>query len=117
MRLIFVLSVLLLSACDFPFEQMDNKFGDQHYKTAIALIELHKLRTGTYPEKLGDIEFVGDWDAIALMSVKYSKTDAGYRLEVTRGHMGKPELHYPPEFYQGLGIESRLVEKAKRESE
>jgi hypothetical protein len=27
----------------------DNLFGDQHLKTAVALIELHKVRFGKYP--------------------------------------------------------------------
>jgi hypothetical protein len=31
-------------------------FGDQHFKTAIALVELHRVRTGTYPSSLRDIK-------------------------------------------------------------
>lgn len=112
MRFLIFPLFLLLAACDFPFGKMDNKFGDQHYKTAIALIELHKIRTGTYPEALDQIEFRGDWDAIALMSVKYDRTDTGYRLEVVRGHTGKPDLKYPAHFYQGLGLENPLLEEA-----
>ena len=30
-------------------EQANQKFGDQHFKTAISLIELHKIREGEYP--------------------------------------------------------------------
>ncbi len=47
----FVLSVALLTAlagCGLQ-EQADAKFGDQHFKTVIALVELQKLRTGAYP--------------------------------------------------------------------
>jgi len=42
------------------------KFGDQHFKTVIALVELQKLRSGAYPEQLKDLQFTGDWDAIAI---------------------------------------------------
>jgi hypothetical protein len=49
----------------------DQKFGDQHLKTAVALIELHKVRYGKYPTSLNDLKFLGDWDPIALQSVKY----------------------------------------------
>ena len=94
---------LLLVACDFQ-KQADSKFGDQHFKTTIALVELHKVRTGSYPESLKDLQFTGDWDAIALGSVEYRKLEAGYELNVTRGWIGKPELAYPKEFWQGLGL-------------
>ena len=33
----------------------DNQFGDQHLKTAVALIELHKTRFGRYPDSLRDL--------------------------------------------------------------
>jgi hypothetical protein len=103
-RFVFaLLAVLCLGACDFQ-RQADSKFGDQHFKTAIALVELHKVRTGSYPESLKDLKFTGDWDAIALGSVEYRRLEAGYELNVTRGWMGKPELAYPKEFWQGLGL-------------
>lgn len=98
-----VLVALLLSACEFK-EQADQKFGDQHFKTAIALVELHKVRTGSYPESLTDLKFTGDWDQLALASVSYKRTDDGYTLEITRGWVGKPQLSFPPEFYSGLGL-------------
>jgi hypothetical protein len=37
----------------------DNMFGDQHLKTAVALIELHKVRYGKYPDSLRDLRFTG----------------------------------------------------------
>jgi predicted PurR-regulated permease PerM len=46
---------------------VDNQFGDQHLKTAVALIELHKVRYGRYPDSLRDLRFTGSWDAIALI--------------------------------------------------
>lgn len=94
---------LSLSACTFQ-QEADEKFGDQHFKTAIALIELHQLRVGEYPETLNDIEFTGDWDQLALSSVSYERIDSGYSLDITRGWAGKPTLAYPDEFWQGLGL-------------
>ena len=101
--LVTVLVALLLTACEFQ-EQADQKFGDQHFKTAIALIELHKVRTGSYPESLKDLKFTGDWDQMALTSVSYNRVDDGYTLEIVRGWVGKPQLQFPPEFYAGLGL-------------
>lgn len=98
-----VLVTLLLSACGFQ-KQADQQFGDQHFKTAIALIELHKVRTGSYPANLQELKFTGEWDQIALASVTYGRADDGYTLEVSRGWVGKPELSFPPEFYAGLGL-------------
>lgn len=92
-----------LASCDFQ-KEADAKFGDQHFKTAISLIELHKVRNGSYPASLNDIQFAGDWDAIALASVEYVKLEAGYELNVTRGWVDTPVLTYPKEFWQGLGI-------------
>ncbi len=83
---------------------IDAQFGDQHFKTAISLIELHKVRSGVYPESLKDLKFTGGWDAIAIGSVEYHRLDTGYELNVTRGWVGKPELSYPPDFWRGLGV-------------
>ena len=94
---------LSLSGCAFQ-KEADQKFGDQHFKTAVALIELHKVRFGEYPNSLSDLKFVGEWDQIALSSVKYKRVEAGYELDVIRGWMGKPELRYPDEFWKGLGV-------------
>lgn len=35
-----------------PSERIDQEFGGQHLKTAIALIELHKVRYGECPDTL-----------------------------------------------------------------
>jgi hypothetical protein len=81
----------------------DNKFGDQHLKTAVALIELHKVRFARYPDSLRDLKFTGEWDQIALMSVRYypsAKRDA-YYIVVERRWMGKPTFTMPPEFWSG----------------
>jgi hypothetical protein len=102
-----ILTVLLLAiafaGCDFQ-KDADAKFGDQHFKTAISLIELHKTRVGSYPATLDELKFTGDWDAIAVGSVEYKRLAEGYELNVTRGWMAQPTLAYPPDFWQGLGL-------------
>lgn len=102
---LLIFPLLLVSGCNFQ-KQADQQFGDQHFKTAIALIELHKIRYGEYPENLSKLKFVGDWDQLALRSVSYSKLKNGYTLQVSRGWVGKPNLKYPAEFWQGLGIKN-----------
>jgi hypothetical protein len=97
------LALVIVAGCDFQ-KEADAKFGDQHFKTVIALVELHKVRTGNYPAKLEDIQFTGDWDAIAISSVEYKKLEVGYEVNVTRGLVAKPEIAYPKEFWQGLGL-------------
>jgi hypothetical protein len=99
---------ILLSSCGFEnFKETANQqFGDQHFKTAIALIELHKIRYGSYPETLDSIKYTGDWDGIASHSVKYTKLSNGYELDLVNGWAGKPEnLRYPADFWQGLGLQ------------
>ena len=88
----------------------DNMFGDQHLKTAVALIELHKVRYGTYPKSLSEIRFTGDWDQGSLLCVRYYPAPDGskYCVEVVRGWIGKPSLEYPPEFWQGTGYSRNL---------
>ena len=94
---------LTISGCALQ-KEADQKFGDQHFKTAIALIELHKVRFGEYPNSLNDLKFVGEWDRGALISVAYKKVANGYELDVVKGWVGKPELTYPDEFWKGLGV-------------
>jgi hypothetical protein len=103
-RALLACAVLSLAAgCDFQ-KQADAKFGDQHFKTAISLIELHKVRNGVYPDNLKDLRFTGDWDAIATNSVEYRRLESGYELNLTHGWIGQPTLAYPTEFWQGLGL-------------
>jgi hypothetical protein len=89
---------------------MDNLFGDQHMKTAVALIELHKLRYGSYPASLDDLKFTGQWDQIALTNVSYypNADHTAYYIAVRRGWVGKPNLEMPKEFWQGTGYDPRL---------
>jgi hypothetical protein len=114
LSIVLLLSVILLVSGYFVVRYVgttgitrvfDNQFGDQHLKTAVALIELHKICYGHYPDSLRDLRFTGDWDAIALNSVAYypSPNRDAYYLEVERGWIGKPALNVPPEFWKGTG--------------
>lgn len=91
----------------------DNMFGDQNLKTAIALIELNRVRYGKYPGSLRDLKFTGQWDQIALNSVAYYPNSActRYYLVVERGWIGKPSLQMPDEFWQGTGYDPTLKPK------
>jgi hypothetical protein len=85
-------------------------FGDQHLKTTVALIELHKVRFGRYPASLSDLKFTGQWDQIALQNVFYCANSDGtaYYVEVQRGWIGKPRLEMPEEFWKGTGYNAGL---------
>ena len=113
-RLFAVLIVCSLSfvvaGCQFR-QQADAQFGDQNFKSAIALIELHKVRFGTYPDNLADIRFTGPWDQIWMSAVKYSKLEEGYQLDLVRGWVGTPDMEYPPEFWRGLGVRKTNVRR------
>ena len=86
----------------------DKLFGDQQLKTAVALIELHHVRFGRYPDRLRDLKFTGSWDQIAIQSVTYhpDADRTAYFLEVQRGWIGNPILEMPPEFWEGTGLRS-----------
>jgi hypothetical protein len=62
------------------------------------------VRHGRYPATLDQLDFVGEWDRIALASVKYEPLPNGYALDLVRGWIGKPHVTYPREFWTGLGI-------------
>ena len=85
-------------------------FGKQHLGTAVALIELHKVRYGRYPQTLKDLKFTGEWDTIALSSVTYypNADRSAYFVSVERGWIGKPELEMPAEFWQGTGYDPSI---------
>lgn len=89
-------------------------FGDQNLKTAVALIELHKVRYGKYPGSLNDLKFTGQWDQIALNSVEYypNADRTRYYVEVERGWIGKPSLQMSNEFWQGTGYDPSLKPKS-----
>jgi hypothetical protein len=86
-------------------------FGDQNLKTTVALLELHHTRNGSYPRKLGDLEYTGAWDQNALHAVRYCPSDdlSAYYVEVAVGFIGKPNLTLPPEFWRGTGYRPELA--------
>jgi hypothetical protein len=102
-----VIHYVTASGITRPF---DNKFGDQHLKTTVALLELHKIRYGRYPQTLRGLRFPGDWDQIWLQGMRYVVSPDGtmYCVEVERGWIGKPVLSYPAEFWQGTGYSPDL---------
>jgi hypothetical protein len=88
-------------------EEADLKFGDQHFKSSVALIELYKVRHGHYPPVKDSIDFIGDWDKMYLMPVEYKRLPDGYELNLVRDFKGNdniPDLKYPPAFWKGLGL-------------
>jgi hypothetical protein len=103
---IIVVSVFLTGCFPEELEEEANqKFGDQHFKTAINLIELHKIREGEYPATLDSLKYLGDWDQMVFSAVEYKKLENGYELNLVNGWNGKPKkLVYPKEFWKGLGI-------------
>ena len=105
--IVLIASSLLFAQCGIKKveKQAMEKFSDQHFKTAIALIELHKIRFGDYPATLDSLKYTGDWDQMIFTSVKYQKLDKGYELDLTNDLFGKPDsLEYPKEFWNGLGL-------------
>lgn len=104
---VLIASTLLFANCGVKKleKQAMEKFSDQHFKTAIALIELHKIRFGEYPETLDSLKYTGDWDQMIFTSVKYQKLDKGYELDLTNELFGRPDsLEYPVAFWKGLGL-------------
>jgi hypothetical protein len=87
-----------------------HSFGDQHLKTTVALVELHKVRYRRYPQTLSELKFLGAWDPIATTSVSYKVNAVGtrYCVEVQKGWVAKPRLQMPPEFWRGTGYDSSL---------
>jgi hypothetical protein len=106
--------VLHLLAADPHFrERVGHVPGDvdQRFKTGIALVELHGVRFGAYPDSLDDLRFVGPYDHRLLKGLRYEKLPDGYALEVDVPRGVSPELSYPPDFWRGLGIRRTNVHR------
>ena len=123
MNKILISSILILAftACipDQVKEQMadgmkkaQTMMADQEFKRAIAAVELHKLRYGSYPESLRNLKFLSPFDSAMFNTVSYVKLDSGYELNLVESFktMASEEdqtqeinLTYPEEFWQGLG--------------
>jgi hypothetical protein len=97
-------------ASSFTSSGIDNQFGDQWLKSAVAQLELHKLRYGRYPKTLQDLRYLSPMDASILYNVAYYPNGdlTAYYLEVRSGFLGKPNLEYPDEFWQGTGFRKGL---------
>ena len=56
-------------------------------------------------DSLRDLKFTGQWDRIALQSVRYytNPDRTAYYVEVKTGWIGKPNLKMPDEFCRGTG--------------
>ena len=94
-----------LTGCFKEFqEQANTQFGDQHFKTAIALIELHNIREGEYPATLEDLKYIGEWDKIIFNSVDYKRLEGGYELNFVNRMGETKEIKYPDDFWNGLGL-------------
>lgn len=117
--IIFSILVLTIASCDMLnlADKANSQFADQHYKTAISLIELYNIRYGHFPQTLDSLTFLGEFDKIIFTSVKYELLDTGYRLDAVYGIIkGKPSnLEYPKEFWQGLGIRKSNILKNSNE--
>jgi hypothetical protein len=94
---------------DQNLEMAQTMMADQKFKNAIAHIELHKVRNGSYPQSLTELQFLPAMDS-SLNSVVYQKLDSGYELNINFKRMslagsseGFVTLQYPPEFWKGLG--------------
>ena len=112
---ITILLLIFLAGCDFNsfMPGAQEKFVDQGYKTAIALIELHKLRTGQYPNTLNDIKYTGDWDQMYRAFINYKKLETGYSIEVKDSTIAN-KLTYPSDFWSGLGVTQTNVQGFSR---
>lgn len=84
--------------------------ADQQFKFAVGAIELHKLRHGSYPTKLKDLQFLTALDSSMLEFIGYQRLDSGYELNILMElpsvgtkHANRVQLTYPSEFWKGLG--------------
>lgn len=112
--IIAVVVILQTTRLDF-FQDIDNEIAQQQLKGSAALIELHKLRTGTYPEKLSDLEFISSWDRFNLKRVQYtvSVKRNEYFITIEKGYFGDLNFIFPHQFWKGTGFDDFLLTRAK----
>ena len=110
-----VTALSLISACTLSgLDEPKIAFSDQGFKTTIALVELHHIRYGEFPESLDKLDFLGGWDPLYIRYVEYNRLEQGYELNVTSGFADDPpSLTYPGEFWQGLGIAKSNVKRGR----
>jgi len=89
------------------FQKLQADMADQRFRTAVALIELHRVQSGKYPDSLRQIRFVGMRGRETLSSVKYvpSADRTGYFVESSTGWGGNATAEMPEGFWKGLGYQ------------
>lgn len=75
--------------------------ADQQFKSVLNNIEMFKLRNGYYPDSLGEITFVSDFDKSDFKAVEYINHFDRYELNLKA--IPKNMEPYPLEFWNGLG--------------
>ena len=130
-HLTFFLALILLSSCipDTLKEKMNDgmsmaqtMMADQQFKSAIAQVELHKLRNGVYPNSLSELQFLSAMDSSMFHSIEYAKLDTAYELNINLdmpsfdGSKKRIHLNYPPEFWRGLGCIKSNAKGTRRNS-
>lgn len=98
--------------------KIDEK-ADNYFKIALGLIEIHKMRTGEYPNDLYELCCLNRFDSVAIRKVSYQKFGGRYILNIlpemdffSGDSVGFCDFRYPDEFWNGLGIiESNLMEE------
>lgn len=108
-----ILAVVLGGIACQSLGSHEASFADQHFKTAVAVIELHRTRFGYYPESLAELKFLGDWDLAALQDVEYRRLEDGYELNLTGPRFSAALVSYPNEFTRGLGLKRTNVHIAE----
>jgi hypothetical protein len=119
MKNVFVLMVICsMTACmpDSIKEKMNDGMtqaqtvmADWQFKNALAHIELHKLRNGSYPNSLQELQFLSSMDSSMFANVEYTRLDSVYELNVKTefpsfdGKETRINLRYAADFWKGLG--------------
>lgn len=99
-----VLVVCALALAAVSLFQAPRAIDDQHLKTVVGLVELHKLRFGRYPGSLEDLKNLGEWDRIAVKHVRYCVAVDGSAYFVGPLRSRSAPGHYPDEFWRGTGF-------------
>jgi len=100
---------LLGDAEDFRRIEDASVGADERFKRAIALIELHRTRFGSYPRTLMDLQFLHPSDYTILAGMRYEPLPDGYALDVVLPPSTKLDLSYPADFWLGLGLRRTSV--------
>ena len=105
--LLMLFFTIIFNSC-FPDRILNStniRLKDQAFKTALAVIELHKIRYGLYPESLDEVQFLGDWDKAMPYYVEYKLLENGYELNIIGDTKYFKRSDYPSDFWSGLGLQ------------